>query len=41
MSLIEYVDNTFSAENISDYFKSEFGIVDIDTVYNELVRTIL
>lgn len=32
--IMDNVGNTFSAKNISDYFKSEFRKVDINTVYN-------
>lgn len=32
--IMDNVGNTFSAKNVSDYFKSEFRKVDINTVYN-------
>ena len=34
--IIDNVGNTFSAKNISDYFKSQFRKVDLNTVYNYL-----
>jgi len=34
--VMDNVGNTFSAKNISDYFKSQFRKVDLNTVYNYL-----